>query len=126
MTTQELTYEIIGAAYEVHKVLGGGFLENVYENALVVELEKRGLKVEQQYKTPVIYKGVLVGDYVADLFINKSIIVELKAVLELKSIHEVQLVNYLNATKTDIGLLLNFGESKVDIKKKFRKYNKQN
>ncbi len=124
MTTEQLTYKIIGATYEVHKILGGGFLENVYENALVVELKKRGLEVEQQFRIPVHYKDVLVGDYIADLFINKMVIVELKAVLELKAIHEVQLVNYLNATKIDIGLLVNFGEYKVDIKKKFRKYNK--
>ena len=125
MNTTDLNYQIIGAAYEVHKVLGEGFLEKVYENALVIELEKRGLQVSPQYAIPVYYKEIKVGHYIADLFINEQIIVELKAVANLVKAHEVQLVNYLAATKTDVGLLINFGASVV-IKKKFRQYTRQN
>lgn len=121
MKLKDLTYQIIGAAYTVHGKLGSGFLEKVYENAMVIELQKRGLVVIAQYPIPVYYNGVLVGDYMADLFVNDEVIVELKAVTKLIKKHEVQLVNYLTATKKDIGLLINFGDS-VDVKKKFREY----
>lgn len=124
MKTEELTYKIIGAAYEVHGYLGGGFLEKVYENALAVELKKQGLRVLQQYEIPVYYKDELVGDYVADLIVNGKVIIELKAITNLSVSHEVQLVNYLTATNRDIGLLINFGDKKVTIKKKFREYKK--
>ena len=123
MKLKDLTYQIIGAAYTVHGKLGSGFLENVYENAMVVELSKRGLSVVSQHSINVYYDEVLVGEYSADLFVNDEVIVELKAVTKLIKKHEVQLVNYLTATKKDIGLLINFGES-VDVKKKFREYKK--
>lgn len=123
MKLKDLTYQIIGAAYTVHGKLGSGFLENVYENAMVVELSKRGLPVVSQHSINVYYDEVLVGEYSADLFVNDEVIVELKAVTKLIKKHEVQLVNYLTATKKDIGLLINFGES-VDVKKKFREYKK--
>lgn len=121
MLHEELTQKIIGAAYQVHKSLGAGFLEKVYENALYIELEKIGLKVAQQYPINVFYKGILVGEFYADLYVDDTIILEIKAVENLLSIHETQLVNYLSAANTDIGLLINFGSS-VTIKRKFRVY----
>jgi GxxExxY protein len=98
--------------------LGAGFLERVYENALLIELTKRGLPVKQQAPIRVLYDGYVVGEYVADLIVAETVIVEIKAVLDLTAQHEVQLVNYLTATGIDTGLLLNFGPS-VKIKRKF-------
>ncbi|NJL77407.1 MAG: GxxExxY protein [Saprospiraceae bacterium] len=125
MELSKLTYTIIGGAFDVMNTLGSGFLEKVYENALVIELRGKGLHVEQQFPIAVDYKGIRVGDFVADLFVEQQVIVELKAVVNLAPIHEVQLVNYLVATKIDVGLLINFGEQ-VEIKKKFRIYKKGN
>ena len=121
MTDDQITEIIIGCAYDVHNKLGSGFLEKVYENALLIELRKRGLAVRQQEPIKVFYEGEVVGDYFADLWVENWIIVELKAVRSLTQEHEVQLVNYLTATQTDSGLLLNFGSS-VDVKRKYREY----
>ena len=118
---EALTRTIIGCAYKVHNTLGSGFLEKVYENALRIELVKQGLKVAQQVPIKVHYEGQVVGEYYADLFVDKKVIVELKAVQTLTKVHEVQLVNYLTATGTDIGLLINFGPS-VNFKRKHREY----
>jgi len=115
----DITEKIIGAAYEVHNVLGFGFLEKVYENALAIELKQQGLSVRQQQPVQVFYKGHLVGDYVADLIVEDKIIVELKAVKLLRKTHEVQLVNYLKATRIEVGLLLNFGSSVKVTRKAF-------
>jgi GxxExxY protein len=123
MENQDLTKEIIAGAFAVHNSLGSGFLEKVYENSLLIELRERGFDVEQQFPISVFYKGVKVGDYVADLLVNKTIILELKAVENLHPIHETQLVNYLTATGLDIGLLINFGSSVV-VKRKYRVYKK--
>ncbi len=123
MIEDELTAEIIGAAFQVHKTLGAGFLEKVYENAMVIELKKRGLRVAQQAPIVVFYEGIQVGDYFADLLVNEEVVVELKAVEELAPAHEVQLVNYLQGTGLDIGLLINFG-SAVKVKRKYRVYKK--
>ncbi|MCE5252006.1 GxxExxY protein [bacterium] len=122
MEINELTELIIGCAYKVHKELGMGFLEKVYENALKIELENSGLDVNQQYPITVNYHGQVIGDFFADLFVEKQVIIELKAVQNLAREHEVQLVNYLAATGIDNGLLINFGSS-VKVKRKFRKYN---
>lgn len=124
MEYEDLTKEIIAGAFAVHNNLGSGFLEKVYENSLFIELTERGFNVEQQMPISVFYKGKKVGDYVADLLINKTIILELKAVENLHPIHETQLINYLTATGLDIGLLINFGSSVV-VKRKFRLYKKQ-
>lgn len=113
----ELSEEIIGAAYEVYNKLGAGFVEKIYENCMVIELEKRNLKVEQQYPIKVYYEGKIVGEYVADLVVENKVIVELKAVSELNKAHEVQLVNYLKATRIKVGLLINFGE-KIAVKRR--------
>jgi len=121
MTDDELTQIIIGCAYQVHNILGAGFLEKVYENALRIELMKRGLIVKQQEPIKVLYDDQVVGDYFADLWVGNRVIVELKAVQSLIKEHEVQLVNYLTATGVATGLLINFGPS-VQIKRKFREY----
>lgn len=116
----ELSYLIIGSCYEVYKDLGYGFLEKVYENALVYELKNKGFKVETQKEIKVEYKGVCIGNYIADVIVNNKIILELKSIEKLNVIHEVQLVNYLKATGIEVGLLINFNPNKVEIKKKYR------
>ena len=124
MKEEETTGKIIGCAMKVHRTLGNGFLESVYQNALVHELKKAGMDVECEVPLRVVYDGVVVGEFVADLFVNGCIIVENKAVQKLCSAHEVQLVNYLTATGVDIGLLLNFGSSELEFKRKYRSYDK--
>ena len=114
---QELTGQIIGAAIEVHKELGPGFLEKIYENALKIELLARGVAFESQVAVPVRYRGQIVGNYVADLVVEDTVLCELKAVEALVVVHEAQLLNYLKATRFTIGLLLNFGQSKTQIKR---------
>jgi GxxExxY protein len=121
MDDDAITEIIIGCAFEVHNKLGSGFLEKVYENALCIELRKKGLKVEQQSSIKVWYEGQVIGYYAADLWVEDRIIVELKAVQSLTKEHELQVVNYLTATKVDTGLLINFGSS-VQVKRKYRKY----
>ena len=113
----DITYTINGAVYEVNKVLGAGFLEKVYEKALLVELRKRGLKAEGQVPITVKYKGEIVGEYFADIVVEGKIIIELKAVDQLQKIHEAQLLNYLKATEYKIGLLINFTHPKAEIKR---------
>ena len=107
---KEITSAIISAFYTVYNTLGYGFLEKVYENALVIELEKRGLKVQTQVPIQVYYEGKNVGNYFADLLVSDTVIVELKATEKLVSAQEAQLVNYLKATQFEVGLLLNFGK----------------
>lgn len=119
----ELSYSIIGSCYEVYKELGYGFLEKVYENALVYELKNKGFEVEIQKSVKVTYKGVIIGDYIADIIVNSKIILELKSIEKLNVIHEVQLVNYLKATGIEVGLLINFNPNKVEIKKKYKDRN---
>ncbi len=118
---KEITEKIIGCAFAVHRKLGPGFLEKVYENAMMVELNKAGHIVRQQVPVAVYYDGEQIGEYFADLVVENRILCELKANLTLAPEHEVQLVNYLTATKLDIGLLLNFGKS-VTVKRKFREH----
>ena len=115
MDINELTEKIIGAAYAVSNTLGTGFLEKVYENALVWELKNLGLTVEQQYPLSVMYKGICVGDYIADLYVENTVIVELKAIKAVDDIHKAQVLNYLKACDKRIGLLINFGAPKVTI-----------
>ena len=114
---QEITREIIAAAYEVHRELGWGFLEKVYENALVVELGCRGLHVNTQVPIAVQYNGEPVGEYFADLLVNEVVICEIKAGEGLTNAHQAQLLNYLKATGTRVGLLLNFGTNRVQVKR---------
>jgi len=117
MKHRELTAKIIDCAYKVHRELGFGFLESVYQNALVIELTKAGLQAEKEKKIQVNYDGQVVGDFVADILVEEKIILELKSVRELHPAHEAQLINYLKATGIEVGLLINFGE-RVDIKRK--------
>ena len=119
--TKDLTATIIGCAMKVHTKLGFGFVESVYENSLAHELRKANLQVEQQVPIKVYYDGIMVGDFVADLVVNGEIILELKAVQNLNKIHEVQLVNYLNATGTETGLLMNFAARSLEFKRKYRR-----
>jgi GxxExxY protein len=118
LTHASLTERILQSAFEVHGILGSGFLEKVYENALVEELKTQGIALEQQKPLHVHYKGKIVGDYCADLVVEGKIIVELKALDKLTDIHEVQLKNYLRATGLEVGLLLNFSKS-VEVRRKF-------
>ena len=116
----DLCGQVIGAAMKVHSALGPGFLESVYQNALIWELRKSGIKADAQKPISVYYDGQIVGAFAADLSVNDSLIVELKAIQSLVKAHEVQLVNYLVATGIDEGLLLNFGAGRLEFKKKFR------
>jgi GxxExxY protein len=115
-----LTRTIIAAAYQVHNELGFGFLEKVYERALLVELSARGISAEAQVITDVWYRDHVVGTYCIDLVVEKKVVCELKAVESLSRYHQVQLVNYLAATRMDLGLLINFGRS-VEVRRKFRR-----
>lgn len=121
MEPDEITSRIIKAAYHVHNALGVGFLEKVYHNAMIVELESMGMKVFSEVPIDVFYKDVRVGEYYGDLYVENSVLVELKAVENILPVHEVQLVNYLNGTGEDVGLLINFGKS-VEVKRKYRQY----
>ena len=114
---QELTQRIIGAAFEVHRELGPGFLEKVYETALAREMETRGLLVRPQAEITVHYKGQPVGVYCADILVNDAVICEIKATESLAAAHEAQLLHYLKATGIKVGLLLNFGSKRVQIKR---------
>jgi len=106
---KELTDQILNAFFHVYNTLGYGFPEKIYENAMVIELRKRGLAVEQQPKIKVYYEGELVGEFEADLIVVNAVIVELKAVDQLHPKHEAQLLGYLKSTIYEVGLLLNFG-----------------
>jgi len=120
-SNDDLTGRVIGLAMKVHRALGPGFLESVYQKALLYELARAGFKVESDEPIQVRYEGVIVGDFKADLFVNDELIVELKAVSGIMIEHEIQLVNYLTATGKDMGLLINFGGRSLEFKKKYRK-----
>jgi GxxExxY protein len=122
MRYAEVTESIIGCAMKVHRVLGPGFLESVYQNALAYELRCAGLAVELERPIEVRYKGVVVGTFAADMFVENTVLVENKAIQALAPAHEVQLVNYLTATGVDVGLLLNFGAPSLEFKRKARLY----
>ena len=113
----DVTEQIIGAAFEVHNVLGYGFLENVYQKAMEVELGLRGVAFRPESKIDVWYKGVHIAYYEADLFVNQCVIVELKVAKEYQKADEAQLINELKATGIKVGLLINFGRAKVEFKR---------
>lgn len=119
---EDLIKEIVDATYEVRKRLSQGYLESTYENALIVELQMRGLFVENQVSMEVDYKGVVVGVFKADLLVEKRVIVEIKAVAQLNKVHELQLVNYLTTTHINHGILVNFGGDRFEVKRKYREY----
>jgi GxxExxY protein len=121
----DVTNAIICCFYNVYNRLGFGFLERVYENALVIELKKRSIPVISQRPVSVFYEGELVGEYFADLFVDGKIIVEIKAARSLAQEHEAQLLNYLRATNLEVGLLLNFGPE-PQVKRKVNTKTNQN
>jgi GxxExxY protein len=125
MLHEEVTDKIIHAFYRVYNALGYGFLEKVYENAMVIELRKTGLRVEAQKDIRVLYESQTVGEYFADLLVDDKIIVELKAAKTLADEHEAQLINYLKATRTEVGLLFNFGRKPEFRRKLFHNSLKQ-
>ena len=120
MEYKEITEKIIGCAYTVYNKMGYGFLESVYEKCLLIELQKAGLKTQQQKPIRIHYNGVDVGDYSADLVVEEKVLIELKSVHRLAKTHEIQLVNYLVATGISVGLLINFGEIEVEVKRKVK------
>lgn len=121
MIEDKLTEKIIGAAYRVHNALGFGFREKIYQRAMVVALRKLGLEVEEEFPLAIFFDGEKIGRHRADLFVEQKVLVELKAILSLSKGDEVQLVNYLKATGTENGLLINFGQS-VQVRRKYKDY----
>lgn len=119
---ERMTETVIGCAYTVQNVLGNGFLEKVYENALVHELRKQGLECKQQYGIEVQYDGVCVGEYFADILVGNEVVVELKAVKALAPEHTAQTLNYLKATGKRVALLLNFATPRVEKKRIVNNY----
>lgn len=113
----ELTQRIIGCAYTVSNSLGSGFLEKVYENALTIELRKNKLSYQQQSPVKIIYDGIVVGEYVSDLVIESKVLIELKACKAIDDAHVAQCLNYLKATNLQLGLIINFGKPKIEIRR---------
>ncbi|MGZ2371117.1 GxxExxY protein [Ancylomarina sp. YFZ004] len=121
MDIDELIKKVIGAAFKVHNTLGAGFLESIYEKAMMIELTKIGLAAQRQNRMSVIYNGETIGDFFADILVESILILELKTVDQFSKSHDRQLINYLVATGIDNGLLINFGES-VEVRRKYRRY----
>jgi len=117
LEAEDITGKIIGAAFEVYRVLGYGFLEKVYQKALQAELQRAGLKAELEHRIQVRYKETMVGDYAADLFVDNAVIVEIKVAKAYNREDEPQLLNELKATGIKVGLLINFGRTKVEFKR---------
>ena len=124
LKNQELTENIIKTFYNVYGKLGYGFLEKIYENAMMIDLKKEGLKAVSQSPIKVLYDGNIIGEYFADILVENEVIVEIKATKKLALEHEAQLLNYLKATDIEVGLLLNFGP-KPEIKRKIFDNNKK-
>ncbi len=120
MEHTELTGRIIGVCYEVANELGHGFLESVYQKALAMALEQEGLRVAQQVPLKVSFRGEIVGEFLADIVVEDTVILELKAVSALASEHSAQLINYLKASGQDVGLLVNFGRPSIEVKRCWR------
>jgi GxxExxY protein len=120
MVLEELTSKILEACFEVANELGHGFLESVYRRALVVALRQKGLSVETEVSLQVMFRGQPVGDFCADLIVERQVLVELKAVRALAPEHQAQVINYLKATGIDVGLLVNFGTPKIEFKRLHR------
>ena len=125
MDIEMLVKNVMACAVNIRKHLGPGYLESVYKNAMLVELEKNGLTYEVEKPINVYYENVLVGEFKADIVVEGSLILELKAISSLHVAHEIQLVNYLTATGIDDGLLINFGSEELQFKRKFRVYRKR-
>ena len=119
MDINDITYKINGAIFEVNKILGPGFLEKVYENALLLELKNRGLEADKQVPIKVNYKNNLVGEYFADILVENQVIIELKTVVNLDNNHDSQLLNYLKETGIKLGILVNIKQTRAEIKRMF-------
>ena len=117
MNINQLTYQIRGCIFEVNNILGYGFLEKVYENALMIEFKNKGLSAKNQVPINVKYKEELVGQYFADVIVEDRVILEIKAIESLQKIHEAQILNYLKATGYNMGLLVNFTHPKAQIRR---------
>ena len=124
MIEEQLTGEIIKVFYKVFNTLGHGFLEKIYHQAMIIELRNAGFRVETKKQIEVFYGGIVIGEFETDLIIDDKIILELKAKETLSEAHEAQLINYLRATKLEIGLLLNFGKTPQFKRKYFSNENK--
>ena len=111
---KDLSYKIVGLAIQVRKELGFGFLEKVYENALMILLEENGIEAKQQFPIKVSFHGRIVGDYVADILVENHIILELKAQDKIIDIHKAQTLNYLRATGLRLAIVLNFGKDRLE------------
>jgi GxxExxY protein len=122
MNVEDIVKKILDSIYCVRGNLVQGYLESLYEKALIIELQERGLKVESQVPVQVNYKGTIIGDFKIDLLVEDCVIIEIKAVQNLQVAHELQLVNYLTIAKKDIAILVNFGGDKIEIKRKYRLY----
>jgi len=114
---KELSYKIVGLAMEVHRELGYGFLEKVYENALMILFDEKGIKAEQQKSIKVSFKNKIVGEYIADIVIEGSIIIELKCVSKISPVHKAQLANYLKSTGLKLGIIINFNNEKIEFER---------
>ena len=121
---ESLIKKVIQCVYNVRLQLSSGFLETVYQKALLIELSKQNIQAEAEVPVDVYYDDSVVGEYRADIVVEKKIILEIKAIQHLLPVHEAQLVNYLTATKIDCGLLINFGGERLEIKRKYRTYKK--
>lgn len=124
MELESLIKKVIQCVYNVRLQLSSGFLETVYQKALLIELSKQNIQAEAEVPVDVYYDDCVVGEYRADIVVEKKIILEIKAIQHLLPVHEAQLVNYLTATKIDCGLLINFGGERLEIKRKYRTYKK--
>ena len=124
MELESLIKKVIQCVYNVRLQLSSGFLETVYQKALLIELSKQNIQAEAEVPVDVYYDDSVVGEYRADIVVEKKVILEIKAIQHLLPVHEAQLVNYLTATKIDCGLLINFGGERLEIKRKYRTYNK--
>jgi GxxExxY protein len=118
---ENLTGEILGCAFEVMKELGTGFLESIYEKSMSLALQQKGLSAVAQHPIKVMFRDECVGDFCADLLVEDTVIVELKAVKAITSEHKAQVINYLNATGIEVGLLINFGNSKLEFRRLTRR-----
>jgi GxxExxY protein len=113
----ELTGKIIGCAMEVHKTLGNGFQEVIYQRALDIELKQQGINASREHEMDIFYKGIKIGNRRADFFVEEKVMVEIKAVVQLEDVHLAQAINYLEAYGLEVGLLLNFGSRSLQFKR---------
>jgi GxxExxY protein len=117
---EDITHKLIEACFEVINELGAGFLESVYQQALLIALAQKGLRARSQAPISVMFRGQSVGEFYADIFVEDKVIVELKAISALTPAHKAQLINYLKATGIDVGLLVNFGQQRLEYKRLYR------